>query len=478
MAAVVVLGAFMTLLDTTVVNVALESIEHRLHESLADVQWIVTGYLLAVGATLPIAGWATRRFGAKRIFLTSLVLFTVSSALCGIATTLPELILFRVLQGIGGALILPVGQSALTKIAGPHNMPRMMGIVGGPMLLAPVIGPTIGGALVDGLSWRWIFFVNVPIGVIAVIAGLRYFIVEDSGREHAGRLDVPGLALLSAGLVGLMYGISEVGVLNKITDGRVLIPFIAGALLCLAFIARARRAARPILDIALYRNRTYSLASVLMATGGAAMFGSLVIMPLFFQELRGQTAFHTGLLLIPQGVGSMTAMVITGWVTTRLGGGRGTLLGGALAIASAIPFAFADAHTPYGLLAPFLVMRGLGLSLSIMPAMTAAIVGLRPDQVDDATAQINVLQRVGGSLGAAILTVVLSRHLAGLNPPTAARAADAFNTTWIWALAITAVGLLPAVLLARFETSRRHADDRSEPPLPAADPMNTSFAGD
>lgn len=457
MAAVVVLGAFMTLLDTTIVNVALRSIGNRLHSPLADTQWLITAYLLAVGATLPIAGWATRRFGARRIFLTSLVLFTASSVLCGISTTLPELIAFRALQGIGGALILPVGQAALTKIAGPRNMPRMMGLVGGPMLLAPVIGPTIGGALVDGLSWRWIFFVNLPIGVIALVAGRRFFIAEDSGREHAGRLDLLGLLLLSAGLVGVLYGVSEVGVLNKIIDGRVLVPFIAGAILCCAFIAHARRGVRPILDVSLYTDRAYSLASVLMAIGGAALFGSLIIMPLFFQELRGETAFHTGLLLIPQGVGSMAAMVLTGRLTTRLGGGIGTILGGALAIISTIPFIFADAHTSYWLLAPFLVVRGLGLSLSMMPAMTAAIIGLRSDQVDDATAQLNVLQRVGGSIGAAVLTVVLSRHLDQLHPLTAVGAAHAFNTTWIWALVITVAGILPAMLLARFERSHRQA---------------------
>jgi EmrB/QacA subfamily drug resistance transporter len=480
MAAVVVLGAFMTLLDTTIVNVALRSIEQRLHSPLADTQWLITGYLLAVGATLPITGWATRRFGARRIFLTSLVLFTASSALCGISTSLPELIAFRVLQGIGGALILPVGQAALTKIAGPHNMPRMIGVVGGPMLLAPVLGPTIGGALIDGLSWRWIFFVNLPIGVIAVLAGLRYFIAEDSGREHAGRLDLLGLGLLSTGLVGLLYGISEVGVLNKISDAQVLVPFIAGAILCGAFLAHARHAARPLLGLTPYKDHAYALASIVMATGGAAMFGTLIVLPLFFQEIRGETAFHTGLMLMPQGIGAVTAMILTGRLTTRLGGGTSTIIGVVLAIVATVPFIFADAHTPYALLALLLVVRGLGLSLSIMPAMTAAIVGLRPDQVDDATAQLNVLQRVGGALGAAVLTVVLSRHLAELHPLTGTGAAHAFNTTWIWAVVITAAGVLPAVPLVRVERSHRQAGrkriGRTEPNTPelqrALDPVH------
>ena len=455
MVGVFVLGAFMSVLDTTIVNVALQSIGRGLHASLASIQWISTGYLLALGATIPIAGWATKRFGARRLYLTSLVLFTAGSALCGLSTSLPELIAFRVLQGVGGALILPVGQAALTKAAGPRNMPRIMGAVGVPIILAPVIGPTIGGALVDALSWRWIFYVNLPIGVIAVVASLRYFIDEDSGREQAGRLDLLGLGLLSAGLVGLIYGVSEVGILNRVVDARVLIPFVLGVALCVAFVAHARRADNPLLDVGLYTDRAYALASIVMTTTGAALFGALIILPLFFQEVRGQSPLDTGLLLIPQGVGSLVAMIASGRLTTRLGGGTSTIIGGLLAILGTIPFIFAGAHTSYGLLAPLLVVRGLGLSLSIVPAMTAAIIELRPDQVDDATPQLNVLQRVGGSVGGAILTVVLSRHLDALHPRTATGIAGAFNTTWIWAVVITAVALAPAALLARVERAAR-----------------------
>jgi EmrB/QacA subfamily drug resistance transporter len=457
MVAVFVLGAFMSVLDTTIVNVALDSIGRGLHASLADVQWISTGYLLSLGATIPIAGWATKRFGARRIYLTSLVLFTIGSALCGLSTTLPELIAFRVIQGIGGALILPVGQAALTKAAGPRNMPRIMGAVGVPIILAPVIGPTIGGALVDAISWRWIFYVNLPIGVIAVMTALRYFLAEDSGREQSGKLDVVGLVLLSTGLIGLIYGLSEVGILNRIGDVHVLAPFITGAVLCAAFVVHARRSARPLLDVSLYTDRAYALASIVMTTTGAALFGALIILPLFFQTVRGQDAFHTGLLLIPQGLGSLVSMLIAGRLTTRLGGGRSTIIGGVLAILATIPFVFADAHTPYGLLAPDLVLRGLGLSLSIVPAMTAAIVGLRPDQIDDATPQLNVLQRVGGSIGGVVLTVVLSRHLDSAHATGGQAAAAAFNTTWIWAVAITAAAIVPAILLARVESAARLA---------------------
>jgi EmrB/QacA subfamily drug resistance transporter len=456
MVGVFVLGAFMSVLDTTIVNVALRSIGSGLHASLASIQWISTGYLLALGATIPIAGWTTKRYGARPVYIISLVMFTLGSALCGLSTSLGELIGFRVLQGIGGALILPVGQAALTKAAGPRNMPRIMGAVGIPIILAPVIGPTIGGAIVDGLSWRWIFYVNLPIGILAVVASLRYFVRDDDvGRETAGRLDLLGLALLSAGLVGIIYGVSEVGILNQIGTARVLVPFAAGVVLCIAFIVHARRASRPLLDVSLYGDRGYALASIVMTATGAALFGALIILPLYFQEIRGQSAFHTGLLLIPQGLGSLVAMALSGRITTRLGGGIATIAGGVLAILGTLPFIFAGAHTSYWLIEPVLIVRGLGLSLSIVPAMTAAIIGLRRDQVDDATPQLNVLQRVGGSIGGVMLTVVLSRHIAALHPETLDGAASAFNTTWIWAVGITLLSLGPALALARVEHGAR-----------------------
>ena len=467
MALVVVVGGFMTILDTTIVNVALVAIEKSYGTTLADIQWIVTGYLLAVGATLPIAGWATRRFGARRIFLLSLVLFTVGSALSGIATSLPELIWFRVLQGIGGALILPVGQAALTRAGGVRNVARLTALIGGPMLLAPVLGPTIGGVLVDGPGWRWIFFVNIPVGLAALAIGWRYFLTEDFGRERAGRLDWLGLILLSAGLSGVMYGVSEVGVRNEVGNPHVLIPFAVGLALIGAFIAYARNRAGAILDIALYKDRAYSLASILMLTGGAVLFGSQVIMPLFFQQLRGESALQAGLLLIPQGIGVVIGTSLSGWLAMRIGGGISALIGAALVIVSTVPFVLADAATPYAFLVPALLVRGLGLGLSLLPAMTAAVVALRPDQIDDATPQLNALQRVGGSAGAAVLTVVLSRHIAGAQPLTLDAAASAFSATWVWALLITVVGVIPALWLARVE----RVGKRQAPLISSADAL-------
>ena len=197
-----------------------------------------------------------------------------------------------------------------------------------------------------------------------------------------------------------------------------------------------------------------------MITGGAALFGSQVILPLYFQELRGDSALRAGLLLIPQGIGVVLGTSSAGWLAVRIGGGISSLIGAAIVIASTIPFVFADATTAYGLLAPALVVRGVGLGLSLLPAMTAAVVALKPEQLDDATPQLNALQRVGGSAGAAVLTVVLSRQIAKAQPLTLDTAADAFNTTWIWAIIITAIGVLPALWLTRADRNARKGSEQ------------------
>src|SRR5580693_3770323 len=196
-AGVVILGMIMSILDTTIVNVALHTLRSDLHSSIAQVQWVITGYLLSLAAVIPITGWAARRFGAKRVYLTSLVLFTIGSALCAVATSTTELVLFRVLQGVGGGMIMPIGQLIMAQVAGPKRMGRVMGIVAMPAMLGPILGPVLGGAILEYLHWSWIFLVNVPIGVVAFILGWRMLPRTDSGE--AGQLDVVGLALISTG---------------------------------------------------------------------------------------------------------------------------------------------------------------------------------------------------------------------------------------------------------------------------------------
>src|SRR3954454_23271146 len=248
---IVIVGSIMSILDTTIVNVALDRLGSELHTSIANIQWVVTGYLLSLAAVIPVSGWAARRFGAKEVYLASLVLFTAGSVLCGLANSATELIVFRVIQGIGGGLILPIGQLMMATAAGPRRMGRVMSVVAVPAMLAPILGPALGGLIVDNSSWRWIFYVNVPFGALAVVAALRF--LPSVKPTAVDRLDVRGLALMATGLPLLTYGLAEIGATGGLTSAKVIGPCLGGLALLAAFAVHALRVPNPLLDLRLYR---------------------------------------------------------------------------------------------------------------------------------------------------------------------------------------------------------------------------------
>jgi EmrB/QacA subfamily drug resistance transporter len=471
-AIVVILGAIMSVLDTTIVNVALDDLSKDLNSSLDSIQWVVTGYMLALAAVIPVTGWAARRFGSRRLYLIALVAFTVGSALCGLATSTGELVLFRILQGVGGGMLMPIGQMVLVKAAGPRNLPRVMAAIGVPIILAPVFGPTLGGLLLEHAGWQWIFLVNLPVGIIALVTALR--LLPKDQPEDAGSLDFIGLVLVAAGLVGVTYGLAESGAAGSLVAGRVLIPVVVGIVLIAAFVLRALRIPAPLLDVRLYKNKAFAAASVTTFCLGAALFGAMILMPLYFQTVRGEDAVTTGLLLMPQGIGAAFAMRMSASATERWGGGVTAMIGGAITVVATIPFVLIGGGTSYWLIGAAMVFRGFGIGMSMMPAMTAAFAVLRPDQVNHATPQLNVLQRVGGSVGTAILSVVLSNHLTDVgtaaklahHAPTADAAAGAFGSTYWWVLGVTAFALLPTLLLALVERNARR-EGSADPVAPA-----------
>src|SRR4051812_13746825 len=234
----VVLGAIMSVLSTTIVNVALQTLAVKLHAPLDSVQWVVTGYMLSLAAVIPVSGWAAARFGARRLYVISLVLFTAGSALCGFAWSLESLIAARVLQGLAGGLLVPIGQIALVKAAGPRNMARVMSASGVPIILAPVFGPTLGGLLVEHVGWQWIFFINVPVGIVAAVAALR-LLPRDDAAETTEKLDAIGLALVATGLVGITYGLAESGNAGTLAASEVIVPVVTGLALVALFVLRA-----------------------------------------------------------------------------------------------------------------------------------------------------------------------------------------------------------------------------------------------
>src|SRR3954449_1105736 len=451
-AIVVILGAIMSVLDTTIVNVALQTLSRDLHTSLDGIQWVVTGYLLALAAVIPVSGWAAARFGARRMYIISIVLFTLGSLLSGLAWSAATLIGARVLQGLGGGMIMPVGQMILVRAAGPRNMARVMSAIGIPIILAPVFGPTLGGLLVQHVGWQWIFFVNLPIGVAAVFAALRLLPAEKGSPATAGRLDALGLSLVATGLVGVTYGLAESGSAGSLTAPQVLIPLLVGLVLVATFVIRALRIPNPLLDMRLYANKAFASASVTMFALGAALFGAMVLMPLYFQTVRGEDAVATGLLIAPQGIGAAVAMGLSSRYVERYGGGLTSLVGAGITLIATVPFVLIGAETSYWLIGAAMIVRGFGIGMSMMPAMSAAYAVLRPDQINTATPQLNVLQRVGGSIGTAILAVVLPNGISDIGAdPRPAGIASSFPTTYWWVLGITFVALLPTIVLTVVE---------------------------
>ena len=455
-AMVIVLGSIMSILDTTIVNVALDTLHRRLNSPLSDIQWVITGYLLSLATVIPLTGWASRRFGAKRVYLASLILFTGGSALCGLASSASELIAFRVFQGIGGGMIMPVGQMILADTAGPARMGRVMSITGVPTMIAPILGPTIGGLILQSISWRWIFYVNVPIGAIALFLALRILPVAAASRERPPRLDLGGLLLMATGMPALTYGLSEIGITGGFSSPRVIVPLLAGLVLLAVFVWHALRVPKPLLDLRLFRRNTYASAAVVMFFLGGALFGALILLPLYFQQLRHVSVIDTGLLLAPQGIGMAVVMPFVGRLTDRIGGGP-LVIGGVLTtMIAGIPLGLVGPHTSYVWLGAVQVVRGVGIGFAFMPAFVAAFVALERHELPDAAPQLNVMMRVGGSIGTALLAVVLSRALLSA-AHTPAGIAGAFGSAFWWSAGLSAVALIPGYALLRSERSAKRA---------------------
>ena len=444
---VVILGTIMSILDTTIVNVALETLGRDLHSTLANIQWVITGYMLSLAAVIPVTGWAARRFGAKRVYLISLVLFTACSMLCGLATSVTMLIVFRVVQGIGGGMLLPIGQLMMARAAGPTRMGRVMSVVAVPAMLAPILGPTLGGLIVDNTSWRWIFFVNVPVGIVAFVAAMRA--LPHGEREPTDPLDVRGFVLMALGVPLLTYGLAEIGATGSFTSSRALIGIVGGLALIALFAVHALRVPRPLLDLRLYRRPTFSAATLAMFCLGAALFGSMILMPLYWQQIRDKSVVETGLLMAPMGLGMALVLPLAGRLTDRLGGGPLALFGVTVTSLATIPFGFIGATTSIAVLCVAMFMRGVGIGFAFMPAMSAAYASLDHSELSDATPQLNMLQRIGGSIGTAVLAVVLQRALSSAHGLE--EAASAYGTAFWWSLALTAAAIIPCIVLVRAE---------------------------
>ncbi|MBD0860592.1 multidrug efflux MFS transporter [Gordonia sp. zg691] len=481
---VIVSGMVMVVLDTTIVNVALDSLSTELDATLSTTQWVVTGYLLAVALVIPLTGWAMDRFGPKPTWITAVSLFVMGSALCAAAWSIESLIAFRILQGLGGGMLLPAGQAIITRAAGADRLGRAMAILGVPMLLGPVLGPVLGGLLVEYTSWHWIFLVNVPVGILAVILAVWKLPYGDTAPDR-DRLDLLGLALLSGSLVCLLYGLSSASSHGGFTDPGVLGWLIGGAAgLGIYTWHSLRRGADSIVDVRLLTNRVFAAGTVSVFLVAISLFGGMLLLPLYYQAVRGEGALDAGLLLAPQGLGAVVAMVVGGRITDRIGAGYVVPVGVVLAMVGTYPFTQVSVDSSYVWLSLALFVRGMGLGSVMMPTIAAAYSDLGKDVVTRAAPTLSAIQQVGASLGSALLVTALTQRLTheltshgmqsngggtdliGSVPPEAMPVigpllADSFGYAFWVAFALTAVIVIPAFFLPRHRPRDRDASPAS-----------------
>ena len=457
-ALILIVGALAVVFDTTIVSVALHTLAARLHTSLSVIQWVTTGYLLALGIAVPLSIWGLQRFGGKRLWMFALTVFLAGSVGASLAWDAGSLIGWRVVQGAGGGLMLPVLTTLIMQAAGGKALGRTVTVVALPALLGPILGPLIGGAILTHLSWRFMFWVNVPFCVVGLVLAARFMTADTPSfvqNEGKPRLDVPGLILITPAVAALILGLSNAGRAAGFAHADVIIPLAVGVTLLAAFTRYALRRPHPLVNVRLLARRPVASASAVLFFSGFALYGAMLLLPLYYQEVRGVSALTAGLMLVPQGIGTLLSRGVAGRLTDRIGARPVAACGFAIVALSTIPFAFAGAHASAWLLALWLVIRGFGLGAVTIPVMAVAYLGLDRQQIAHSSVLTRTTQQLGGSFGTAVLAVILEDAVTA-HP---GRLPAAFGVAFWWSVAFS----LLAVLLSLWLPGAQRDRDRREP---------------
>jgi EmrB/QacA subfamily drug resistance transporter len=459
---VFVAAMFMSIMDATIVNVALPTIGRQFGVSPTSIDSIAISFLVSLAVFIPASGWLGDRFGSKRVLLIAIVVFTAASALCGIASSLGELVAFRVLQGAGGGMLAPVGMAMLYRVFPPEERLRAAAILTVPTTLAPALGPVLGGLLTTDLSWRWVFYVNLPIGVAAFAFGVLF--VRESRQPHPGRFDLPGFLLSGLGLGLLMYGVSE-GPVKGWHSPDVLATIAAGVVLLVAMVAVELRTTDPMVNLRLLGNRLFRSSNGVMVLGSIAFLGTLYAISLYYQDGRGLSALDSGLSTFPEAVGVMAgAQLATRWLYPLLGPRR-HITGGLVGVAISIGL--------LGLLGPGtslwwarLLMLTLGLAMAqvFVPVQAAAFATITPEATGRASTMFNTVRQIGGAIGVALLTTAIVTigpvHIVGGHPVANL---TAYRVAFVVAAAVALIGTACSLTIRDSDAARTIPQRKSRP---------------
>jgi EmrB/QacA subfamily drug resistance transporter len=406
-AAVFVCGMFIDILDTTIVNVALPDLGREFDATTASIEWIVLGYLLSLAVWIPASGWIGDRLGTRRVFLFALAMFTFASALCGQADSLGELVGFRVLQGVGGGMLVPIGTAMLFRAFPPIERAKASTVLIVPTVLAPALGPVLGGWLVTDVSWRWIFYVNLPVGAFAFTLGFLYLREEREGI--AGRFDLPGFVLSGAGLALVLFALSQ-GPEKGWRSPEVVVTAAVGVLMFVLLVVVETRVPEPLLALRLLRERMFRNANVVLTLTYGSFIGVIFLMPLYLQDLRGLTPLESGLTTFPQALGVIVSSQIVGRLYHRVGPRR-LIVCGMLAMATVtLPLAFVDYGTGLWTIRVIMFLRGIAMAFAFVPMQAATYANIAPVDTGRASAIYSTQRQVAAALGVATLgTVLVSR---------------------------------------------------------------------
>ncbi|MCY0887581.1 MAG: DHA2 family efflux MFS transporter permease subunit [Alicyclobacillaceae bacterium] len=405
--AIIILGVFMAILDTSVVNVAIPTMETELSASTAQIQWVLTGYMLVLGVLIPISGWLTDKFGPKRLFLFALFMFTLGSALSGAAWNLDSIIFFRVIQAIGGGFMMPVSMAMVYRIFPPNRRGMVMGILGIAMMAAPAFGPALSGYLVEYSSWRWIFYINVPIGIAGFFLGLAF--MHEFSHGTKGKLDVLGFSLSTVGFFLLLYGFNEVP--NHGWGSMIVVLCLTiGILSLIALVFVELNVENPVINLAVLKSYMFSMSLVITSIVGIALFSGIFLLPLYLQNVMGFSALKTGLFMTPAALVSAVFMPISGRLMDKIGARPLGIVGLAAVTLATFGFSGLTTVSTQSTIQWLYIARSFGMALTMMPVMTAGMNTVPVQLVSQASAMSNTVRQVSSSLGIAVLTSYMTKQ--------------------------------------------------------------------